>query len=69
MTPSEILEHIEAADETVTQSDLVAAAGVSKATISRTLASLEDNGQVVRIMLRGRNNVYLADELPEAITP
>lgn len=62
-----ILRLLEANDGQLWQGDVVEHLDVSKATVSRRLAELEDEDEVDRMLFRGKNLVWLSDNTPDIL--
>lgn len=62
-----VVRLLERAGGTMMQTDIVESADWSKSTVSRVLCRMEDEGDVVRCMVGGRNIVYLPGSAPESL--
>lgn len=54
-------------EDVVTQAEIVDLVSVSKATVSRILAQLEDEGRIVRLQFKGKNRIWHPDAVPEVV--
>lgn len=64
-----ILDLLADNDGSLPQSSIVSELDVSKATVSRRLAELEDAGYISRLLFRGQKLVWMADQTPPALNP
>lgn len=64
-----ILRLLEANGGRVWQAQLVDVLDVSKATVSRRLSELEESTHISRMLFRGRNLVWLREEVPDVMEP
>lgn len=64
-----ILRLLEANGGRLWQAEVVDALDVSKATVSRRLAELEESTHISRMLFRGQNLIWLQDEAPDAMEP
>lgn len=62
-----ILHLLEANDGRLWQTEVVDALDVSKATVSRRLAELEESTHISRMLFRGQNLIWLPDDAPESM--
>lgn len=63
-----LIAELKWSDGAVMQSHLVAVTDASKATVSRRLSELEEEGRIVRLRTGGQNRVWLREYAPSHLS-